>query len=73
MVRGVGVHALSLPRLPVLWSGQPGFRDPCVPGAVSAGLGTQHRPHSVRSCVARCEGGGSASPGGVPSTIVGGV
>ena len=36
------------PRPPVLWGGQPGFRDPCVPGAVGAGVGTQHRPHSVR-------------------------
>ena len=50
VVRGVWCQALSLPRLPVLWSGQPGFRDPCVPGAVGAGVGTQHRPHNVRSC-----------------------
>ena len=50
VVRGVWCQALSLPRLPVLWGGQPGFRDPCVPGAVGAGVGTQHRPHSVRSC-----------------------
>ena len=50
VVRGVWCQALSLPRLPVLWSGQPGFRDPCVQGAVGAGLGTQHRPHSVRPC-----------------------
>ena len=28
--------------------GQPGFRDPCVPGAVGAGVGTLHCPHSVR-------------------------
>ena len=41
---------LSLPRPPVLWSGQPGFRDPCVPGAVGAGVGTQHWPHSPRPC-----------------------
>ena len=50
VVRGVWCQALSLPRPPVLWSGQPGFRDPCVPGAVGAGVGTQHRPHSVRPC-----------------------
>ena len=50
IVRGVCGQALSLPRLPVLWSGQRGFRDPCVPGAVGAGVGTQHRPHSVRPC-----------------------
>ena len=50
VVRGAWCQALSLPRPPVLWSGQPGFRDPRVPGAVSAGVGTQHRPHSVRPC-----------------------
>ena len=50
VVRGAWCQALSLPRLPVLWSGQPGFRDPCVPGAVDAGVWTQHRPHSVRPC-----------------------
>ena len=49
-MRGAWCQALSLPRPPVLWSGQPGFRDPCVPGAVGAGVGTQHRPHSVRPC-----------------------
>ena len=50
VLRGAWCQALSLPWPPVLWSGQPGFRDPCVPGAVSAGLGTQHQPHSVRPC-----------------------
>ena len=50
IVRGVWCQALSLPRPPVLRSGQPGFRDPSVPGAVGAGVGTQHRPHSVRPC-----------------------
>ena len=50
VVRGACCQALSLPRPPVLWSGQPGFRDPCVPGAVDAGVWTQHRPHSVRPC-----------------------
>ena len=50
VVRGAWCQALSLPRPPVLWSGQPGFRVPCVPGAVGAGVGTQHRPHSVRPC-----------------------
>ena len=47
---GVWCQGLSLPRPPVLWGGQPGFRGPCVPGAVRAGVGTQHRPHSVRPC-----------------------
>ena len=50
VVGGAWCQALSLPRPPVLWSGQPGFRDPCVPGAVDAGVWTQHRPHSVRPC-----------------------
>ena len=47
---GVWCQALSLPLPPVLWGGRPGSRDPCVPGAVGAGVGTQHRPHSVRPC-----------------------
>ena len=38
VVRGAWCQALSLPRAPVHWSGQPGFRDPCVPGAVDAGV-----------------------------------
>ena len=50
VVRGAWCQALSLPWPPVLWSGQPGFRVPCVPGAVGAGVGTQHRPHNVRLC-----------------------
>ena len=50
VVRGAWCQALSLPRPPVLWSGQPGFRVLCVPGAVGAGVGTRHRPHSVRPC-----------------------
>ena len=50
VVRGAWCQALSLPRPPVLWSGRPGFRNPCVPGAVGAGVGTQHRPYSVRPC-----------------------
>ena len=50
LVRGAWCQALSPPRPPVLWSPQPGFRVPCVPGAVGAGVGTQHRPHSVRPC-----------------------
>ena len=50
VVRGAWRQALSLPRPLVLWSAQPGFCDPCVPGAVDAGVWTQHRPHSVRPC-----------------------
>ena len=48
--RGVWCLALSLPRLLALWGGQPGFRDPCIPGVVCVGVGTQHWSHSVRPC-----------------------
>ena len=50
VVRGAWCQALSLPRPLVLWSVQPGLRDPRVPGAVDVGVWTQHQPHSVRSC-----------------------
>ena len=50
VVRGAWRQALSLPWLPVLRSGLPGFRDPCVPGAVDTGVCTQHRPPSMRPC-----------------------
>ena len=50
VVRGARCQALSLPWPSVLWSGQPGFRVLCVPGAVGAGVGTRHRPPSVRPC-----------------------
>ena len=42
--------AVPPPTTPPIWGGRPGYRDPCVPGAVGAGVGTQHRPHSVRPC-----------------------
>ena len=75
VVRGVWCQALSLPRPRFLWSGQPGFRDPC-PGCGRCGRGDpapapQRAP--LRAGVARCGGGGTASPGGVPSTVVRGV
>ena len=76
VVRGAWCQVLSLPRPPVLWSGQPGFRDPCVPAAVDAGVWTQHRPHSVRPCgpaLLAGGGGGRASPGGLRSTVVRGA
>ena len=50
VVRGARRRALSLPRPSVLWSGQSGFRVPCVPGAVGAGVLTQHWPRSARPC-----------------------
>ena len=76
VVRGAWCQALSLPRPPVLWSGQPGFRDPCVLGAVDAGMCTQHRPHSVRPCGPALLAAGVAEGrprGGVPSTVVRGA
>ena len=50
VVRGAQCQALSLLWPSVLRSGQLGFRVPCVPGAVGAGVGTRHRPPSVRPC-----------------------
>ena len=77
VVRGVWCQALSLPRPPVFWGGQPGCRDPCVLGAVGAGVGTQHRFHSVRPCgpalLAIGVAEGRPRGGGVPSTVVRGV
>ena len=66
VVRGVSCQVLSLPRPPVLWGRQPGIRDLCVPGAVGVGVGTQHRPRSVRPCgPALCAvGWGKGDPGG---------
>ena len=75
-MRGAWCQALSLPRPPVLWSGQPGFRDPRVPGVVDAGVWTQHRPHSVRPCGPALLAVGVAEGrprGGVPSTVVRGA
>ena len=75
-VRGAWCQALSLPRPPVLWSGQPGFRNPCVPGAVDAGVWTPHRPHGVRPCGTALLASGVAEGrprGGVPSTVVRGA
>ena len=76
VVRGVWCQALSLPRPPDLWGGQPGYRHPCVPGAVGVGVGTQHQFHSVRPCgpVLLAVGVAEGRPrGGVPSTVVRGV
>ena len=45
-----------------------GAHYPLAVGAGGAGVGTPHRPHSARSCVAgfaRC-GGGTRAPGGAP-------
>ena len=75
IVRGAWCQALSLPQPPVLWNGQPGFRVPCVPGAVGAGVGTQHRPHGVCPCglASLAVGVAEGRPRGVPSTVVRGA
>ena len=76
VVRGAWCQALPLPRPLVLRSVQPGFRDPCVPGAVDAGVWTQHRPHSVRPCGPALLAVGVAEGrprGGLPSTVVRGA
>ena len=76
VVRGVWCQALSLPRPRVVLGGQPGLSDPCVPGAVGAGVGTQHRPHSVRPCGPALLALGLAEGrnlGGVPFAVVKGV
>ena len=43
VVRGVWCQVLSLSR-------RPGFRDPCVPGAVGVGVATLPLPHGVCPC-----------------------
>ena len=67
VVRGVWCQALSLPRPPVLCGGQLGHRDPCVPGAVGAGVGTQqHAPTACALAGRRCSlwGRRKGVPGG---------
>ena len=76
VVRGAWCQALSLPWPLVLRSAQPGFRDPCVPGAVDVGVWTQYRPHGVRPCGPALFAVGVAEGrprGGLPSTVVRGV
>ena len=75
VVRGVWCQALSLPQPPVPWGGQPGFRDPCVPGAVRAGVGPSTNPTACALAGRRCSlwGWRKGVPGGVPSTVVRGV
>ena len=76
VVRGAWCQALSLSRPLVLWSVQPGLRDPRVPGAVDVGMWTQHQPHSVRPCGPALLAVGVAEGrprGGLPSTVVRGA
>ena len=73
VVRGVWCQPLSFPRPPVLWGGQSGLRDRCAPGAVGVGVGTQHRPHSLRPCgpALRAVGVAEGRPRGkVPFAVV---
>ena len=75
-VRAFWCEALSLSRPLVPWGGQPGFCDPCFAGAVGVGVGTRHRPHSVRSCEPslRVVGVAGGRPrGGLPCAVVRGV
>ena len=71
IVRGVWCQALSLPRPPVLWSGQPGLRDPCVPGSVRA-WGPSSGSTACALAGRRCSlwGWRKGVPGWVPSAVV---
>ena len=75
VVTGVWCQALSFPRPPVLWGGQPGFRDPCVPGAVGAGVGPSTSPTACALAGRRCSlwEWRNGVPGGVFYTFVRGV
>ena len=75
VVRGVWCQALSLPRPPVLWGEQPGFRDPCELGAVGAGVGPSTGPTACALAGQRCSlwGWPKGVPGRLPSTVVRGV
>ena len=66
VVRGVWCQALSLPRPPAVWGGQPGFRDPCVPGGVGAGVGPSTGPTVCALAGRRCSlwGWRKGFPGG---------
>ena len=75
VVRGVWCQALSFPRLPVLWGGQPGYRDPCVQGAVGAGVGPSTSSTACALAGWRCLlwRWRKGVPEGVPSTVARGV
>ena len=66
VARGVWCQALSLPLPPVLWGGRPGSRDPCVPGAVGAGVGPSTGPTACALAGRRCSlwGWRKGVPGG---------
>ena len=66
VVRGVWCQALSLPRPPLLWGGQPGYRDPCVPGAVVRAWGSSTGSTACALAGRRCSlwGWRKGVPGG---------
>ena len=66
VVRGARCQALSLLRPSVLWSGQPGFRVPGVPGAVGAEWGPSTGPKACALAGRRCSPWGwqKGVPGG---------
>ena len=66
VVRGVWCQALSLPQPSVLWGGQLLFCDPCVPGAVGAGVGPNTHPTACALAGRRCSQWGwrKGVPGG---------
>ena len=80
VVMGAWCQALSLPRPPVLWSGQPGFPTtrpfgraagahyPLAVGGGGAGVKARHQPHSARFCelALRAVGAARGRPGGAP-------
>ena len=66
VVRGVWCQALSLPRPPVVWGGQAGFRDPCVPGAALRAWGCSTGPAACALAGRHCSlwGWRKGFPGG---------
>ena len=68
--------AVPTPVARPLGGGWPEFRDPCIPGAVGVGVGTEHRLHSLCPCGPLVRAVGLAKgrpPGGVLSAAAMGV
>ena len=72
---GVWCQGLSLPRPPVLWAGQPGFRDPCAWVGLVWAWGPSTGPTACALAGQRCalRGWRKGVPGGVPFAVVRGV
>ena len=77
VVRGFCCQALSASQPPVTAGGQPGFVAPVSRSRMVWVWGTQHGPHTARSCEqALCAvgvAGGHPRGGGVPCAVVMGV